>query len=211
MDRFLKQIYSMRVLGYVERLRLKYYQFRFGYDDWHCTPIQQKPYIIPIIDFIESHVAPEGLIVEVGCGRGDIIGNIQYTGKKIGIDLSDEVGQYITHFYKDVYFLQGSFGDVNFGEIECLVMVNFIHTMSSEKLKSEIGRIIRNNDVHMFVFDVLENIEASGYKYSHNGEYLLEGGLYKKFHESPVYIAANGAKRHIEYWLKLAEVNKYAY
>ena len=96
-------------------------------------------------------------------------------------------------------FQEGSFADVNFGRISCLLMVNFIHAISGADLRKEMRRILSCNEVQMVVFDVLTNIEGTEYEYSHDGAYLLGEG-YEKCHESPVYNAAHGAKRHIEYW-----------
>ena len=138
-------------------------------------------------------------MVEIGCGIGDIIGNLDTKQKKYGFDLSSEAIDAAKKLHKDTHFECGSFGDVAVGNISFLIMVNFIHALSQAELYAEVQKIFDRNKIQYICMDVVERIKYSEYKTTHNGIKLFDD-KYKRIYRGIDYIAAHGAKRHIEIW-----------
>lgn len=203
--------YSSRVLGVLRRIFYRLLQKIYKFDPWHISALRSKPYAVDIIEKIEEFLSENNdanyknaPIVEIGCGRGDIIGNIKYNNK-IGIDADANVikaAKFLNNFagYKTNY-INGKFDAINFGKIKCLIMVNFIHGSSPEKLKNIMSDVLNKNDIQLICFDAFTNNENTEYKYSHDGAELL-GSEYRHFYSSKDYSAAHGALRHIEYFIK---------
>lgn len=178
-------------------------QFRYKFSPWHIVPINERPYALEVYrtlnNYIEKHDFPHAPIVEVGCGLGDIIGNLKWTYGRIGFDRCPEVLKAARLVHSKVIFCKGSFGDVNCHEIKCLIMINFIHVIPPYKLKEDIDQILSKCRVEMFVLDTFRSNIGTEYSYSHDGKYLFDG-KYKLIKRSRGFMAAHGAKRYIEYW-----------
>lgn len=189
------------------KIKKKIYQILrqlYDFGAWHTEPINERPYAQEIVKMLNKRIdgnkfnknAP---IVEVGCGLGDIIGSIKWKYGKIGYDISEEVLKGASLLHPDIKFYNGTFADINCGEINCLIMVNFIHMIPCDKLKKNIDIVLKNNRVEMFVLDTITDNEGTVYEYSHNGKYLFNG-KYKMVRKSEIFPCVQGAKRHIEYW-----------
>ena len=202
MNKCRKFFYRNRVLGFIKRfLVYKPLQKIYGFNSWHLGPLSEKRYAVDIIDKVEEITSEDkSPIVEIGCGRGDIIGNIRHP-RKIGIDLSPEVIKAARLFHHDTEFIAGGFDKTDFGDISCLIMVNFIHAICPNEMHSYMKNVFTRNNVKFVCFDVLTNIEYTEYKYMHSGSEML-GDDYELFHTDYKYPAAHWAFRHIEYWRK---------
>lgn len=182
-------------------------QKRYSFADWHLDSINNRPYAQEVVMSIQRYIDTNGVyrVIEVGCGLGDIIGNIR-TGrkcKKIGIDSDSAVVKAATILHPSVEFCQGSFRDIAICASggNCLIMVDFIHTISEEDLKAKIENVINTGKIDLVVFDTFAKYENTVYQYSHRGEYLLGNG-YRCIRKSKGFAAAQGARRYIEYWEK---------
>ena len=158
-------------------------------------------YLEMLEQWIQQGEINHNTIVEIGCGRGDIIGNLRYVDK-VGFDINEEVIRAAKIFHTNTTFYVGSFPDVHIGEIEAIIMVNFIHEISPEKLKKLIEKMIENNKIRIFIIDILKHNVHSCYKYCHDGSYLLGGKGYQLIFSSREYKAADSALRHVEYWCR---------
>ncbi len=170
---------------YIGMLKYFVYQcgrFIWGYSSWHRIPINWRPYAIHIIEAIEfmikKGVIGNGLIVEVGCGRGDIIGNIKY-GKKLGIDIEEKVIDAAKFFYSDTKFMQGEITDMPDNFIDALIIVNWMHIEKPEVLHELLSPHLAY--IKIIVFDVFLDSNGgeslSGDKFSHDGHYLFDGKI----------------------------------
>lgn len=194
--------YKSKVLGLFKKIFIYWpLQKIYGFNSWHMIPICQKHYAIEIISKTEEIMRENNFpVVEIGCGRGDIIGNIRYN-QKFGIDLSPEVLKVARLFHHDTEFIAGGFDKIEFGEISCLIMVNFIHGISPSEMRENMKSIFAKNNVKFVCFDVITDKERSEYKYTHSGREML-GEDYESFYVGRKYRAANFASRHIEFWRK---------
>lgn len=55
----------------------------FSFNLWHVSPINFRPYALEIINFVNNYISLNknqnaDAIIEVGCGLGELIGNITY-------------------------------------------------------------------------------------------------------------------------------------
>ena len=167
----------------------------FGYPSWHCTPINRKPYAIEVIEAVEGMIDSghirDGYVVEVGCGRGDIIGNIDYR-KRIGMDIDADIIQAAKFYHPRMDFYAGGVDSIPVDHIDALLLINWLSGVPADTvhdlLRSVLGR------AKIIVFD---NVE--GYKFFHDGNYLFDG-RYVLLGKSKIFSASHGATRWIEYW-----------
>lgn len=173
----------------------------YGFNSWHLAPLSEKRYAVDIIGKVEDMTCDNASpVVEIGCGRGDIIGNIRHS-RKIGIDLSPEVIKAASLLHHDTEFIAGGFDKADFGDISCLIMVNFIHAISPNEMRDYMKNVLARNNVKFVCFDIVTNIEYTEYTYMHSGSEML-GDDYELFCTDYKYPAAHCAYRHIEYWKK---------
>lgn len=189
------------------RIKKKIYQMLqgyYGFGTWHVEPINNRPYGLEVCRTLNKLIGQNKFrqpisFVEVGCGLGDIIGSLKWKYGKLGYDISAEVLKGGAILHPTVKFHKGSFDDIDCGEINCLIMVGFIHMIPYNKLKKEIEIVLKNNRVKMFVLDTFTDNEGTEYIYSHNGEYLFDR-RYRLARKSKGFSCMHGAKRYIEYW-----------
>lgn len=178
----------------------------YVFGSWHLTPVNYRPYGQEVVCMVNRLIEKKKLecnkpIVEVGCGLGDIIGGLSCSikQKRIGYDISIEVLRAAKLLHPKIKFQEGTFKNVECGDISCFIMIDFIHTIPYEKLKSAIDEVLKNNRVDMFVLDTFVNNEGTEYTYSHSGKYLF-GKNYRLARKSPAFPCAHGATRYVEYW-----------
>ncbi len=176
-------------------------QKKYPFINWHLTSINDRPYAQEIVVSVQKYVNKGNIcgIIEVGCGLGDIIGNIRRGKgcKKIGFDTDAAVVKAAAILHPSVIFKQGSFKDVPIyvrGGGNCLIIVDFIHTMSEEELKAEMEKILTTGGIDLIVFDTFVRHENTVYKYSHIGERFL-GNQYQCVKKSKGFAAAQGGKK----------------
>lgn len=185
-----------KMIGKLKKMVLKALKNVFGYGEWHISPINERQYAIDIVKWIGDFISM-GTIVEIGCGIGEIIGNIKGVGiSKYGYDINCNNVVAAQFFHKDTHFICGGFESVKNKNIEVLILVNFIHGIEPAELKTIINKLINENRVKYFVIDI---VSGKGYRYKHNGSYLL-GEKYKRIYKSKNYRAAENGKRWVEIW-----------
>jgi len=111
----------------------------YGFDQWHAdNPITCRPYKLYIANLLNGF-NPK-VVVEVGCGLGDII--CATTAKKrYGLDPDQGAigAAKLLHPFSDVRWLRGDLSNLNFvGEdnIDILVAVGWVHLVSPDYLKA---------------------------------------------------------------------------
>lgn len=188
-------------------------QKKYGINDWHVQPVNDRPYAIDTINSIQAYIDKTSAktVVEIGCGLGSIIGNLDMPIRKgkrplrIAYDINGNNLKLGKRLHPNVIFQEGSFDKVSVrGEIDCLIMINFIHNIPELTLRMEIQNLLKKNTVKLFVFDTFNKTDDSLYRYSHKGEYLL-GENYKLVKKSKGFLAANRTRRYVEYWEKVGK------
>lgn len=201
---------SNRMIGKCRKKVYKVLQRIYPFDDWHLETINCKPYAREVILKTEQYLNNKEIqyIVEIGCGLGEIIGNIRINSnkkcRKIGIDQDKNVIKAAKLLHPSIMFLEGSFDRCKNRDGCCLIMVNFIHMIPKEELKKEIGRFLLANKVDLVILDTFSRNKNTEYVYSHCGDELFDG-KYKRIRKSRAFAAAHGARRYIEYWERIDE------
>lgn len=191
--------------GIIKRKIYQILQWHYNFETWHTEPINNRPYGLEVVRMLNKLINKNKFnnilpFVEIGCGLGDIIGSLKWKYEKIGYDISAEVLKAGTILNPKVKFRKGTFDNIDCGDINCLIMLNFIHMIPYDKLKRGIDIILKKNRVKMFVLDTFTDNKGTEYVYSHDGDYLF-GGRYKLVRRSDSFPCASGAKRYIEYWI----------
>lgn len=175
----------------------------FGLKPWHEYTIYDKKYINFILDSVSEFRLlnnRKGMCVEIGCGLGDIIGNIDGINNKIGFDLSPDTIRCAKLLHPFTRFRVGSFEEVAVGDIEILILVGFMHGINPDDAKRKIGQLMTRNNVHIVCFDTYLH-ENDDYPHVQSGAYLF-GNNYHLARRSRGYYAAGRNRRYIEFWKK---------
>jgi len=158
----------------IRKNKYKSLQKQFGFDGWHIAPYQTRQYAWDIVQMINDDPDTYNTlsVVEIGCGLGDIIRNIN-AGRKYGIDLSKEAIEAAKYLDKDnqVTWTAGSFDDAaKIDDIDLLITVNFMHEIEPEALKGMYDSIVKDKNVKYIIADSAKGYQ---YKYWHDFSYLL--------------------------------------
>lgn len=186
----------------IERVMRKICVKIFHLDEWFYYDYDDKEYAQYVVknvnNIIRRDKKAKGYIIEIGCGLGDVIGNIERQKEitKIGLDKEKKVVWAAKILHSDMLFLKGSFENVRRKKVYCLIMVNLLHFIDSDYSKREIRKILHNNYVKYVVLDELRDTENSSYRYECNGSNIL-GERYVQCYKSRRMCAAKGAKRYV--------------
>lgn len=196
---------SNRWIGRCRQILYTILQKVYLFDDWHLEPINCKPYAREVISRTERYLREKEIqcVVEIGCGLGEIIGNIKVDPnkkcQKIGIDIDSNVIRAAKLLHPSITFLSGSFDQCKNKQRCCLIMVNFIHMIPEEKLKEEVKHLLLTNRIDLVIFDTFSRNENTEYVNNHRGETLFDE-KFRRIRKSRAFAAAHGARRYIEYW-----------
>ena len=189
-------------IGRLKRGILVVFQRLYGFGEWHLAPINERPYAQYVVRSINTMISDgiiRGNIVEVGCGVGEIIGNIR--AKKInkhGYDIERRQVNCARLLHPFTAFDQGSFLDVKERKIDILICINLIHLIPYVEMKEYINGLLENSEIKFILIDTFRN--SSYYRYSHDiGE--LFGDEYRLVRRKGIR-AAYGERRIIELWEK---------
>lgn len=177
----------------------------YGMGEWHYSNYFERPYCKDVINITNLYMErmesshETGAVVEVGCGTGDIIGNIKWP-LKYGFDINDGNRKVAQKLYPRTIFSNGSFGEINCRDLCCLIMVNFIHEIPPEDLKDMLTTIIECG-VEMVVLDTFRGNKGTEYTYAHDGNFLLQE-KFKLDRRSKGFRTNSGARRYIEWWIR---------
>jgi len=152
----IRRIYRIKVLGIANLIRCIYWRVELkkivkkheiNIDNWHIkNNFYCKPYKWKVIEIVNS-LNPE-YVVEIGCGLGEIISRIK-ADYKIGIDIDDACLNIARLLNGKPVYLKGSFNDFNklyipFEQIDCLIMINFLHGIEKHEVAENIIQIINS-------------------------------------------------------------------
>lgn len=173
-------------IGTLKSIYYSKLQKKYGFEQWHRSPIELRRYAMDIACHVNELSKTELLhtICEVGCGLGEIIRNCA-NPEKFGYDLDPKVieaAKYLDRKSESkVQYSCCAFGEEWVPEqrsIDCLITVNFIHSIDKETLTKTYRNINNNANVHYLIVDSC----GSGYKYSHRFQEILPSNfkLYKR-------------------------------
>ncbi len=194
-------------IGRVKQIYYKLLRKVFKFPEWHESPINMRPYAIETVRYVDSIYYETNTrlnVVEIGCGIGDIIGNIGSKYLKYGYDIDKSVLRAGRLVHPMTRFHYGSFGDVKIGNIYILIALGFFHRQSDKYIKSFFIDLFKNNDVKYVILESFTNTDNSCYEYSPDGEVVFEGIFDCVYKSSPLK-AAGGAFRYIECWKRVGD------
>ena len=146
----------------------------FKLDPWHAhAPYSCRPYKKVVVDLVNS-LKPER-VVEVGCGLGDILSRIE-ARDRLGLDADATVVRAARFLHPGkVRWLHGRAEDIARalpadGDIDCLIMVNWIHNLSPEELDALLLPVLPRTK-HL-VLDALDADAPASYRFKHNFAFL---------------------------------------
>lgn len=167
-EKFLHIWITNKTMGNIKYRFYKFLQKKYHFNQWHCTPINERRYAIKIVEYINSMNNVKS-VFEIGCGLGEILNNIK--AKKLkGYDIEKEVLRAARILNRKVNYSRGSFNKIRNEIITYLITVNFIHLLSPEQLKRYYEKIIQQNQVKYIVADEVNSPE---YKYNHKMDKIL--------------------------------------
>lgn len=172
----------------------------FGFDEWHLSTGDERPYAKDVIRYINSTLKKnpqhkKKYVIEVGCGLGEIVSEIQVPNRnKIGFDISSKVirGARVAHPF--MRFKVGSFQQITKMNISFLICVDFMFELNYEELENNLYSVVKNNSVE---YVVLDKVSSPPYRYAHDYDTLMQKLGYYKIRTSKGYEAAWGSRRYI--------------
>jgi SAM-dependent methyltransferase len=155
-----------------------FYLFRF--DRWHVSSLGERRYAQDIIAYLNSLPdSQRNRIVEIGCGLGDLIRNVNFKNK-YGLDCDIhalKAARFLSFLQMKhgISFVYSVFPDTHLdGYYDTIIMVNWIHNIPPDILKGKIKEyfsqhLVKNGNL------VIDTVQSSGYKYNHSIDYLVSG------------------------------------
>lgn len=140
--------------------RRSYYnklQKKYDFDTWHISPYELREYAQVVVKYINEQAPIENEIVDIGCGLGEVIRNVN-APKKFGFDLSPAAIEVANLLDKknSVTYSVGTFNEVGSGRtIDYLVTLGFMQGSKEDKWVDDYTNITTNNDIKNVIVDVL--------------------------------------------------------
>jgi 2-polyprenyl-3-methyl-5-hydroxy-6-metoxy-1,4-benzoquinol methylase len=163
----------------IPKIHRKIIQLVYGFDKWHMSPLSERPYAKDAIIYSNNRKERNNF-VEIGCGLGDIIRNVDYENRT-GFDNDRKVLKAAavmpskTRQGKKVNFRIFDFPQSTLdGKYDVITMVNWIHHIEPVVLKKNIEQYFRDNLVAGGEI-LIDTVQDKAYRYNHNIEFLTGG------------------------------------
>jgi SAM-dependent methyltransferase len=165
--------YLNSALVRLQRVQRRGLRLFFGFDDWHLSPLRDRPYARDIIGFLNA-LPPEHRTsaLEIGCGLGDIIRRLDFA-RRTGLDRDDRVlraARFLARVQrrKSITFAGFTFPETALaGRYNVIVMVNWIHEIHPDVLRPKIEEFAHNN-LSAGGFIVVDTVSDHDYPYQHD-------------------------------------------
>ena len=132
----------------------------FQVNKWHIsTPYHCRNYKRKVVDIINS-LEPK-VVVEIGCGVGDIINRID-SDIKFGFDNDKSVIKLATFLNKKTHFKEASFKGISkvdsLREIDALFAINWLHGLELPLINEMFSHLISTSKIKYIIVDQLLKI-----------------------------------------------------
>ena len=163
-----------RIRCHFERMWLGAIRRVFRFDAWHANaPYACRPYKKRVVDLANS-LSPN-TVVEVGCGLGEIVTRIN-AQNRYGLDSDARVIRAARFMHpRGIVWIAGAaatlqqrMGPVAF--IDCLIMVNWIHNLSSEELAATLVPLLPKT--RYLIVDAVDQDAPASYRVKHDFAFL---------------------------------------
>lgn len=149
----------------------------FHFDNWHTSVLSSKRYAQELILFLNK-IQNNGSYLEIGCGLGDIIRNVNFK-QRLGLDRENEVlraARFLSllSFQGDIAYKRFEFPTAPIeGKFDVITLVNWIHNIEPEILKSKITEYYLNNLKNDGCI-IIDTVQHERYKYNHKVDFLTK-------------------------------------
>lgn len=184
----------------------------FQFHKWHTIPVEERPYGMEVIKWcnkllMKDKDAKKGVVIEVGCGLGDILFKISTLKKnKMGYDIDEKVIRAAPIVHPGIRFQVGEFAPNIRGEyISILITVNFLYSLDSEYVEKEFQKLVSNNNIKYIITETMY-LAMPNYPYSHDMDKFL-GKKYTCIRKKG-FEANEHSRRYILLYIKNEYANK---
>ena len=157
-----------------DRLRLHALRLLFRFDPWHAAaPYSCRPYKALVVEL--ANALQPTVAVEIGCGLGEIIGRIN-AADRFGVDADKRVLRAARFLHCGRGFWIHGEGDcierliAPERKIDCLIMVNWIHSLSPEHLSDLVVPLLSRT--RFLIVDAIDVDGPNSYRHKHDFEFL---------------------------------------
>ena len=150
-------------------LWLRVLQRHFEFDPWHAlAPYACRSYKRLVVDIV-NRLAP-GTVVEIGAGLGELLAHID-APRRFGYDIDPGVVRAARFLHRrGITFVHGDATQVIDAPIDVLILVNWIHNLSSNEL-SELLEPLMPRTTYLLL-DAIDLDGPSSYRYKHTFDFL---------------------------------------
>jgi SAM-dependent methyltransferase len=146
----------------------------FRFDAWHAnSPYACRPYKKRVVELANS-LRPL-TVVEIGCGLGEILSRIN-AQNRYGLDLDARVIRAARFLHpRRIVWIAGTAAELDQGMapielIDCLIMVNWIHNLSSEELAATLAPLLPRT--RYLILDSVDQNAPASYRVRHDFAFL---------------------------------------
>jgi len=150
------------LIGTIKREQYKIMQKKYGFNSWHISPYELREYAQVVAKYVSEQDCEDKLVVDVGCGMGEVISNIKQSNR-FGYDLDDVVIGLApsVHNKEKVEYRCGSFDelckDFDAGtKISYLITLGFMQGSTEEKWIDYYHKVANHFDIDHFIVDTLK-------------------------------------------------------
>lgn len=161
--------------GYITRMWRRALRVMFGFDKWHVSSLDQRKYAQDIISYCNKKNTRNNFL-EIGCGLGDILFNVQYKHKK-GLDADAKVLKAAAFLAKlkqqkvEFELFQFPASPLK-GNYDVITMVNWIHHIEPSVLKAKIATYF-NSHLNAGGEILIDTVQDPEYEYNHDVRFLI--------------------------------------
>ena len=162
-------------MNLISKIYRRFLKLIFGFDKWHISPLKERPYAIDIIRYCNK-LSTRSFFAEIGCGLGDITRNVLFENRT-GYDMDEKVlkaarflpviGSRKSITYKVFHFPETLLS----GSLNVLTMVNWIHHVEPETLKTKLSEYFNKNLLTKGEI-IIDTVQDPTYKYNHDIKFL---------------------------------------
>jgi hypothetical protein len=153
-------------------MRNRLLRARFGFAPWHVrSHAVARPYKAQVARVV-SELAPTA-VVEIGCGLGDILGNVS-APVRVGLDSDSGAVRAASTLHPDCTFHSASFEDaaevlsaLGVEGIDALILVNWTHDLPPTELTEGLMKLAAAHDINWLVMDIITSPDP-GYRFRHD-------------------------------------------
>lgn len=149
----------------------------FRFDKWHIVTLYEKKYAADSVKHLNAKPKAErDTLVEIGCGLGDIVRNVNYI-HKTGYDREENALKAARLLSAIAFTSKADFRLFSFPETplhekcDAILLINWIHHIEPPVLKTTLENYFRNN-LKANGEIIIDTVQDKEYRFNHDIHYL---------------------------------------